>query len=266
MARIRCIKPEFPQSESIGALSRDARLLFIQLWTFVDDAGRSRAASRMLASLLYPYDTDAAKLMDKWLAELETGKMIILYQIDGTRYLQITNWLKHQKIDRPSPSKIPPFVALSPTIANPREASRGFDADLGSGIGSGDNPPLSPQGGSNADLLDETEDGEGGQDAAVLPVAAPKVREDRGARLSADWNPGLTGADFARGLGLEPTRVFRKFQGYWMAKAGKDARKVDWMRTWQVWCETEAERNGTLPLIPPAPGEPRRVTPMSGGL
>lgn len=33
MARIRSIKPEFPQSESIGKLSRDARPLFVLLWT-----------------------------------------------------------------------------------------------------------------------------------------------------------------------------------------------------------------------------------------
>jgi hypothetical protein len=60
MARIRTIKPEFPQSESMGRISRDARLLFVQLWCICDDHGRTRAASRMLASLLFPYDDDAA--------------------------------------------------------------------------------------------------------------------------------------------------------------------------------------------------------------
>ena len=49
MARIRTIKPEFPQSESMGRVSRDARLLFVQLWCICDDHGRTRAASRMLA-------------------------------------------------------------------------------------------------------------------------------------------------------------------------------------------------------------------------
>ena len=33
VARIRTIKPEFPQSESVGRLSRDARLLFILVWS-----------------------------------------------------------------------------------------------------------------------------------------------------------------------------------------------------------------------------------------
>ena len=108
MGRIRSIKPEFVQSEDTGRLSRDARLLFIQLWTLVDDAGRTRAASRMLASLLYPHDDDVAPLMTGWLAELERNGQIRVYNVEGAHYLEITNWLKHQKIDHPSPSRLPP--------------------------------------------------------------------------------------------------------------------------------------------------------------
>ena len=127
MARIRTIKPEFPQSESIGKLSRDARLLFVQLFTIVDDAGRTRAASRMLASLLYPYDDDARSLIDGWLTELADGNMIRLYEADGARYLEIVKWLEHQKIDRPSTSKLPAFTE---PLAKAREDSRKLDADL----------------------------------------------------------------------------------------------------------------------------------------
>jgi hypothetical protein len=123
MARIRTIKPEFPQSESIGKLSRDARLLYIQLWTIVDDAGRARAASRMLASLLYPYDDDARELIDGWLLELEDGEHVRRYEVDGSQYLEIVKWLEHQKIDKPSKSRLPEFVEGSRTVAKPREAS-----------------------------------------------------------------------------------------------------------------------------------------------
>lgn len=128
MARIRTIKPEFPQSETIGRLSRDARLLFVQLWTIADDDGRARAASRMLASLLYPYDDDAPKLIGKWLDELEGAGCIRRYEADGGTYLDIPNWQKHQKIDRPSKSRIPEFVEGSRVLASVQRAS---DADLG---------------------------------------------------------------------------------------------------------------------------------------
>lgn len=107
MARIRTIKPEFPQSESMGRVSRDARLFFILLWTLADDHGRTRAHSRMLASLLFPYDDDAGRLLPKWIDELEKEGCIRLYEVSGSRYLEIIGWSKHQKIDKPSKPQFP---------------------------------------------------------------------------------------------------------------------------------------------------------------
>ncbi len=133
MRRIRTIKPEFPQSESMGRVSRDARLLFIQLWTIADDVGRARAAPRMLAGLLFPYDDDAAGQIEAWLAELEREGCIRRYEAGGTRYLQICNWARHQRIDRPSASKLPPPDGTpdepAPDDAKPREASRAVAPD-----------------------------------------------------------------------------------------------------------------------------------------
>ena len=138
MPRIRTIKPEFPQSESMGRVSRDARLTFLELWTLADDEGRLRGNSRMLASLLFPYDDDAPGLIDKWLGELEREGCVIRYQIEKDSYIQICNWLIHQKIDHPSKSKIPEF-------AKPREKSRTLAVgsrikDQGKDQG-GDQPP-----------------------------------------------------------------------------------------------------------------------------
>jgi hypothetical protein len=139
MPRIRTIKPEFPQSESIGALSREARLLFLQLFTIVDDAGRARAAPRMLASLLYPYDG--------WLAEIAAAGLLVRYESAGAHYLAITGWLKHQKIDRPTPSRLPPAPGEDDDVS-PREASRALapesdvesESDSGSGPATADVP------------------------------------------------------------------------------------------------------------------------------
>jgi hypothetical protein len=128
MARIRTIKPEFPQSESMGRVSRDARLTFILLWTLADDAGRLRGNSRMLASLLFPYDDDARAHIDTWLQELERERCITRYAIGSDAYLEVSEWRKHQKIDKPSASRLPsPQEASAPApthVANPREPSR----------------------------------------------------------------------------------------------------------------------------------------------
>ncbi len=123
MARIRTIKPEFPQSESMGRISRDARLCFIELWTVADDSGRLRGSSRMLASLLFPYDNDAPSLIDGWLVELEHEKCIHRYKAEGQTYLEIANWREHQKIDKPSPSHFPAFENIIEDSARPREDS-----------------------------------------------------------------------------------------------------------------------------------------------
>ena len=143
MARIRTIKPEFPQSESMGRVSRDARLLFVLLWTIADDSGRLRGNSRMLASLLFPYDDDAPKLITKWLDELVKESCIVLYIVDGQSYLQICNWLNHQKIDKPSPSKLPQFDSSredSRILPVGREGNGRDQGEEGKGKGKGVSP------------------------------------------------------------------------------------------------------------------------------
>ncbi len=134
MARIRTIKPEFPQSESMGRVSREARYCFILLWTLADDAGRLRGNSRMLASLLYPYDDDASALVPGWLAELEAEGCVKRYEVEGASYVQIANWLIHQKIDKPSESKLPSPREDSRTVSKPtRRTKEGTKERTGDG-------------------------------------------------------------------------------------------------------------------------------------
>jgi hypothetical protein len=215
MARIRSIKPEFPQSETIGALSRDARLLFVQLWTLADDEGRARAASRMLASLLYPYDTDAGKLMDRWLDELEEQKCIQRYEVEGSKYLEIVNWLKHQKIDKPSKSRLPAFVEGSRNLATVREAST---TDLGSrtlDLGSRTNTPPA---GKPAAANDDFEE---------FKKAFPK-REG-----SHSWPPARKLFEAAVKRGEDPKRIIAAARaGHGMDVSAAGTRFIPQAETW----------------------------------
>lgn len=169
MARIRSIKPELPQSESMGRVSRDARLCFILLWTLADDEGRLRGNSRMLASLLFPYDDDAPKLIDDWLDELEAEECIVRYSVEGSTYMQICKWLIHQKIDKPSASKIPPFDESSRILANPSRRIK--DLDQGSRI--------KDQGKDQGSTLVEQQ--------AARPPAERNTRADQVAAVFAHW-------------------------------------------------------------------------------
>ena len=107
MARARMIKPHFMFSRSMRAVSRMARLTFIQLWLVADDAGRVLAHPSALASRLYPSDAEARILLPDWLTELEDQHCIERYTVDRMDYLRIVNWRKHQKIYHPTPSRLP---------------------------------------------------------------------------------------------------------------------------------------------------------------
>ena len=123
MPRIRTIKPETPQSETMGRLSREARLCYLLLWTQADDEGRLRGNSRGLASLLFPYDDDARDLIPTWLDELEAEGCVRRYEAGGNQYLDMPKWLIHQKVDKPTKSRLPSFDEGSPLS---REPSRGL--------------------------------------------------------------------------------------------------------------------------------------------
>ena len=107
MARIRTIKPELPHSQSMGNVSRDARLLFILLWGLCDDHGKARGSSSLLAGLLFPYDRDAPDLIDGWIDELMRERCIERYGVDGAIYVRVLNWRDHQRIEKPSATRFP---------------------------------------------------------------------------------------------------------------------------------------------------------------
>jgi hypothetical protein len=102
----------------------------------------------MLASLLFPYDNDAPSKIDGWLEALEKEKTILRYSADGQSYIQIVNWLDHQKIDKPSPSRIPVFENPREDSATPREDSaldQGEDRIGEEGSGMDGNAPAAPE-------------------------------------------------------------------------------------------------------------------------
>ena len=110
--RIRSIKPEFWSSPDIAALSDSDRLLFIGLWSYVDDHGRGRDDIALIVAALYPHDMVAnpldtvAKVRDG-LARLSEADLILRYTVASRTYFLVTGWSKHQRVDKPKASRIP---------------------------------------------------------------------------------------------------------------------------------------------------------------
>lgn len=88
------------------------RLLFIGLWSYVDDNGVGIDRHSDICADLFAHDLsvsphDTLMRVQDGLKRLETLGVILRYTVESKRYLEITNWSKHQRINRPSPGRYP---------------------------------------------------------------------------------------------------------------------------------------------------------------
>lgn len=191
MARIRSIKPEFWTSEQIMECSTNARLLFIGIWNFCDDAGRHPMTPKQLKALVFPADAFSPSDVQGMLDELSTNGLIEPYAVDGKEYFKVTGW-QHQKIDRPQSPKYPaPLVERSP---KPRDGR-----DEGEDKGRERNSETNVSGASLP--------------ATVVPIDA----------RTALFHEGL---DILRALVGKPEGPSRQLLGKWLKAAGDDAKLV----------------------------------------
>mgnify|MGYP006987836250 FL=1 len=99
--RIRTIRPEFYQSESVGSMTWKARLVFINLWSYVEDNSVNLDNPRLFRGQCMPYDDSVLDDIEDAFAELEQCGSIIRYERDGKRLLFVPGFEKWQNIQRP---------------------------------------------------------------------------------------------------------------------------------------------------------------------
>ncbi|MFF4261984.1 hypothetical protein [Streptomyces virginiae] len=109
MARIRTIKPEAFASESLAAVSLSAERTFFGLLTQADDKGRIRDQSAVIAGQLWSLRREHGPVeVEDDLTQLDAAGLICRYEgEDGRQYLHVVAFALHQKINRPSISRIP---------------------------------------------------------------------------------------------------------------------------------------------------------------
>jgi hypothetical protein len=101
MARIRTVKPEFWTSEQVMECSPIARLAFIGMWSFCDDAGIHPASAKTLKAEVFPGDDITATEIEALVGELLATDLLVEYEAAGKRYWHVTGW-HHQRIDQPT--------------------------------------------------------------------------------------------------------------------------------------------------------------------
>jgi hypothetical protein len=118
MARNRMIKPSFWTSEQVVECSPNARLLFIGMWNFCDDAGIHQASLKSLKMEIFPGDDFTLDHINEMIAELMESELLIYYVVEGRGYFQVTGW-HHQRIEKPS--------YVHPNIDKSESGSQPFD-------------------------------------------------------------------------------------------------------------------------------------------
>src|SRR3989304_2863404 len=96
--RKRMIDPDIWEDEKISKLDFVGRLLFIGLITQSNDYGKLRGNSALLKSKIFPYDNIELSDIETNLVKLSEFGIIILYKINGERFIQLKKWNKYQSL------------------------------------------------------------------------------------------------------------------------------------------------------------------------
>ncbi len=254
MARIRTIKPDFFQSEDVAELSYRSRLTWIGLWTHVDDEGRCKANPRLIKGALWPLEDDVtAKHVRQDLDELQANGKLVIYPVDGEDYLQILNWLKHQKISRPTPSKLPEMprdfqnpahgVLTEDSVSPHGEVT---EPENGKTPESRGNTTLTESSLSPHGVLAESSALEVEKEVEVeVEVEGERARGKTGTRLPSNFT--VTNHMHAWALQNTPNVniqiATQKFRSHYRSVAGNAQFKTDWTAAWETWMLGDQDRH-----------------------
>jgi hypothetical protein len=111
MPRIRSIRPETWGDPTFCRLTPLARLLYIALWGYVDDAGRGRWQPKTIEGYAFPTDRldDYGTSIEGLLGELTQFGRVVRYHDEGTGdlFFCIPTFCRHQHPTKPLPSRLP---------------------------------------------------------------------------------------------------------------------------------------------------------------
>ena len=103
----RYIREGLIDSDSVNALSDQAFNFYVRLLLKADDFGRFDGREIVLKSSLYPLKPEKrVSDISRWLAECEKSGLIVLYAVDGKKYIEILNFNQQIRIKH---SKYPAF-------------------------------------------------------------------------------------------------------------------------------------------------------------
>jgi hypothetical protein len=116
MSRIRSVKPEAWVSETLSEVSVYAERTFLSMANHADDHGRHRDIAAIIFGLVWPMRAEhgAVEVEGDLIALAAAGAICRYTGCDGKGYFHYPTWKKHQKIDKPSVSRLPACPRCAP--------------------------------------------------------------------------------------------------------------------------------------------------------
>lgn len=240
MARARNIKPAFFLNTDLSEVCAFSRLAFIGMWTISDFKGCIELNFKKIKAQILPYDNVDMELITN---NLEQYGFIRLYSVQGKRYLKILNFEKHQnphKNERESGSNIPDVDkndnSFNNLSNNPDKDGTALDNN---GTTRADSLLLNP-----STLIPESPIQI--PDSLIADIQTKPKKDAPATRLPNDWTLPSEYRDYCiiKRPDLNPDDVAEVFRNYWIAKAGVNAKKLDWYATWCNWVLKQEKSNG----------------------
>jgi len=188
-------------------------MLAAALLNYADDEGYFNANPKLIQAECFPLRELSVSVQDSLNHLSKIGYIVLGSVDDGRRYGKVVGFLSHQKINRPTPSKIkdlqinwdgsPPIHAQLNECSLPeRNREQGTGKGTGKGVG-----------------------------------AQTSSRPRRGTRLPDDF---IVPDDWLQWAKSERPSVSarveaEKFVDYWRSATGQKATKRDWEATWRNW-------------------------------
>ena len=123
--RIRSIKPEFWQSETMAKAPYFARLMAIAILNYADDEGFFWAVPQVIQGALFPFEEDSKNVLGSFQDLSRVGFLAFGTDEHGKRIGKVVNFCEHQRIDKPQPSKIADLVTVWGEFQEPSRSDPG---------------------------------------------------------------------------------------------------------------------------------------------
>lgn len=225
MGRIRTIKPDFWKHEDLSALPEATHLLAAALLNYADDSGYFNANVGLIKAECSPLREPSVSIQDSLKSLVGIGYIQIFFGKDGKSYGRIVKFDEHQRVNRPTASKIK-GLCVEPDHSwsahtqfsepSPPEGKRKGREKEGKSN--------APKGALvRAAVSRETPSAD---DLNVKPTQMTDAFDPPGEWIAEAMRKGKLTQEEAEDEWLE-------FKGYWLERAGKkDGSKKNWLRTW----------------------------------